>query len=164
MNDYLSKPFRPNDLVDIIKTYHSNVGELKVTDPDLSLVTNSNIAISPEKETQDLETVADILAHEFKGNTELQKEFLRRSNDNTKQFITDFKLCIENENVKHLRNIHHNLVIIMKFFKMEVILDNISNLIDEGNDFVHNKTLIETVIKQVSILNKNFEQVLEKYR
>ncbi len=164
MNDYLSKPFRPNDLINTINKYYSEVEHLLVKDPILSHKPESKKNIEPKVNVLSSEEIEEILKSELPGNTQFQIEFLRRCNGSIVDFLDDIKACVTNKDLKHLKIIHHNIIIILKFFRMEVILDNLSKLIKEGEDFVKNKTLISTVINQVSQINKDFKKVLEKHK
>ncbi|PTB93359.1 hypothetical protein C9994_13120, partial [Marivirga lumbricoides] len=163
MDDYLSKPFRPKDLVNIINKYSAKIGDLQVRMPKQAFPHEKGVTIPFEEGNWNSSDIEKTLAAGLLGDQPFKMKFLRKCNDNILQFKSGFKACIQNKDVAQLRVLHHNLITILRFFRLEFVLNNIRKLVEEGEGFPGNTVLIDKISSQINKVNADFEAILNKH-
>lgn len=161
MNDYLSKPFRPDDLVNIINKYYHKIGHLKVSNKSLSAETTIHNALA--EKTKTLSAIATILDKESNGDFDFKLEFAKRCKQNFIDFQKDFNACIINHDLERLWQSHHKLKTIMKIFELHFLSDKIGVLLENKNHLLDDQEFIKEITEQLKQIITDFDETLKNH-
>ncbi|MFQ3214409.1 MAG: PAS domain S-box-containing protein [Marivirga sp.] len=161
MNDYLSKPFRPDDLVNIINKYYHKIGHLKISNKSSSAETTIHNALA--EKTKTLSAIATILDKESNGDFDFKLEFAKRCKQNFIDFQKDFNACIINHDLERLWQSHHKLKTIMKIFELHFLSDKIGVLLENKNHLLDDQEFIKEITEQLKQIITDFDETLKNH-
>jgi PAS domain S-box-containing protein len=161
MNDYLSKPFRPDALINIINKYHSVIAHLKEGNHSSSEETTIDGALA--EKTIAISEIEHILDNESSGDLDFKLEFARRCKQNFIDFQNDFGTSIINRDLEQLWQSHHKLKTILKIFKLDELSKNIGKLVSKENKLTDDQRFIKEITEQLKQIIIDFDETLKSH-
>lgn len=159
MDDYLSKPFRPEELIKVIGDYYPVVADLKVTSPSSERTSEESISSEPGIPQNVIEIILD---KQSDGDLDFKLEFAKRCKRNFVEFKVDFEQSIVDGDLDQLEQSYHKLKTILKIFELGDFSNKMKSLLNkekQWDDSIYTNKIEIHLNKIIA----DFLQIISKY-
>lgn len=165
MNDYLSKPFRPDDLINIINKYYEEVEHLQIKSEASNLQESDahQVKSKASKNNPVDSKISILLEKQADGDLEFKVEFAKLCQENFISFKSDLINFVEYHDSVYLGKMHHKLKTVLKIFELNELSNNIGKLIEGDKKLMNEKELIDQISVQVEQVISDFAQILNSH-
>lgn len=137
MSDYLSKPFKPSDLYQILLKYSDKV----------------------QKQERRESSIHKIIHEYAEGDKGFVMEFANRCRNSYDEFLTNIQQVVERSDMAELGRMAHKIKGLNGLFKLDELQDKIESLRSNGVDLDHQQALLDEISMSTRLIIQDLEEI-----